>query len=278
MIFQHLFLYSHRMNTHTHITQSRLKLFQKLTQKKYRKEERKFLIEGIHLAEEALDSGWEVEALLVCPDILRDRAENIERRAKSGGVEVYEISERELSKLSDTVTSQGIIGVVTERQAEHQGFWKSQPKKSLVVAMENIADPGNAGTMLRTCDWFDVQGVVMSAGTAELFNPKVVRSSMGAIFHLPVLQDVDVNSVMKEAKQHGYTILVTASAGGSSLSSFSVPDKSLIIFGNESTGVSHHIQSLADTIITIPKFGKAESLNVGVACGVVLGSIRMRNG
>lgn len=275
LIFQHLFLYSHRMITRPHITQSRLKLFQKLTQKKYRNEEKKFLIEGVHLVDEVLNSDWDIECLLICSSVLKDTAENIGRRAKNRGVEICELSERELNKLSDTVTSQGIVGVVAQPNAGPNDFWKKLPKKSLIVAMDNISDPGNTGTILRTSDWFGAYGVVMSNDTAEVFNPKVLRASMGAIFHLSLLQDVDLEPVLEEATRNGFSIIATALQNGISLSSFSFPERSLVIFGNESSGVSHKIRSLSDTIITIPKFGKAESLNVGVACGVILGSARL---
>ena len=275
-VFSSLIVYIRlAMSTFHTITQAKLKSFQKLTQKKYREEEKKFLVEGVHLVEEALESDWEIESLLICPVILKIKTEGIEHRAKGKGIEILELSDWEFEKLSDTVTSQGIIAIVKAQKRSLNELLKNLPTQSLLVALEEIGDPGNVGTILRTCDWFGVQGILLSNATVELYSPKVVRASMGAIFHLPIIDDVDLGAALHTVRAAGFKVIATVSEEGSTLSSYEFPDKCVIVFGNEARGVSPEVKHGADGLLTIPKFGKAESLNVGIACGVVLSAVRI---
>ena len=264
------------MKSFPHISQAQLKTYSKLLQKKYRRTEGRFIVEGVHLVEEALSSEWVVDVVLISSKFDgKDVARQIQQRAKSKNVEVVEVTEREIRKLSDAVTVQGVLGVVTVKEEHDEPFWKTLPQKSVVVALDAISDPGNVGTILRTCDWFNVDAVLLSQNSVDVYNPKVVRSTMGAIFHLRIKPETDLTSEVRSAKQEGFHVLVTNVQQGISLDSMKVPQRSFLIFGNEARGVSQELLQGADEIISIPRYGKAESLNVAVSCGIVLSRMKM---
>jgi TrmH family RNA methyltransferase len=258
------------------MSRSTFKSVLKLTQKKFRKAERKFLIEGSRLVEEALKSDWAVEMLMIAKPMLEGvEGVNALNSAQQKHIPIYEISEEELRKLSETVTSQGVLAVVSMKEQEPEAFWSSLPRQSVIVGFDGISDPGNAGTMLRTCDWFGVNGVLIDRNGVELYSPKVTRSAMGSIFHLPVLTEIDLLQSLRFAKNLGYQVFITTSSGEAGFPSTPFPDKTMFIFGNEAHGVSPGIMREADGRVSIPKFGKAESLNVAIACGVILGTLRL---
>ncbi len=265
------------MKSFDKISQSRLKSYSKLTNKKFRQSERKFLVEGVRLVNEALKSDWEVECVILSKGVGENGDEEKSRITETmmmSGVPIFECFETELEKLSDTVTSQGIVAVVKMKEYSLKEFWKKRVKHLIFVALDDIADPGNVGTILRTCDWFGVDSVLLSKNTVDLFNAKVVRGTMGAIFHIPILPEVDLGLMMQNVKKLGFKIITTVLDGGKPLSKFSFPDKSIIVFGNEARGVSKEIEPLADESITINKYGKAESLNVAISCGIILNAAR----
>jgi TrmH family RNA methyltransferase len=261
------------------ISQAALRQLAKLDQKKYRSTQRRFLIEGFHLVEEALESDWRIEMILITPTAqLKEIGKRLVQRAGTKNVEVAEVSETEAGKLSDTVTSQGILAVVQVKEYEIESFWPAPNRRSLIVALDGISDPGNLGTILRTCDWFGVDAVWLDPETVELYSPKVVRSTMGSIFHLRVLPDADLTAMLRLAKKNGSKVMVTTPTDGSRLPLTAYPERSVIVFGNEAHGVGADVQREADQRISVPRFGSAESLNVAVACGVIVGLIRLSQG
>ena len=269
-----IFYIIYTMNSFELISLSRLKSYSKLLQKKYRQSDGKFLVEGVHLVEEALKSDWEVEAIVVSDHGLVKEIGKLENWNVRGDAELFECTEKEFGKLTDTVTSQGIVAVVKIKKNTLEGFWEKLPECSIIIALDDVSDPGNIGTILRTCDWFGVNGVLLSENSVGLYNSKVIRSTMGAIFHLPVITDVDLGSTIKDARKSGFNVITTVLDGGKPLSKFSFTKKSIIVFGNEAHGISKEIQQLSGTMLTIPKYGKAESLNVGISCGIILNAIR----
>ena len=254
------------------MTQVQFKYFLKLLQKKFRRSERLFLVEGIHTVEEALASGWRTEALLVAEEFRGSSlpVEKLVQNALRNSVQAFEISTRQLEKLSETVTSQGIIGVVHQSQQKTGDTWKGKN----LVALDGVADPGNAGTIIRTCDWFGVDTVLLDKNCVELYNPKVVRATMGSIFHLPILHELALPNALMESKAEGFRILVTALSPEKKPAPKSFPGRWIIVFGSEAHGVSPEIRRLADEVVTIPRYGDAESLNVAVACGIVLATVK----
>jgi TrmH family RNA methyltransferase len=274
-LFCHIFYICYNMKTYKNISQSLLKSYSKLTQKKYRQSERKFLVEGVHLVEEVLNSDWDVEAIIINSKGFVKEVGRLGSWEVGNGVPLYECSEKDFKKFSDTITSQGIVAVVKMKEFPVKSFWNQLPQRSLIVALDEITDPGNAGTILRTCDWFGVNAALVSNNSVDLFNPKVLRATMGAVFHIPILADLNLESMLLQGKEHHFKIITTVLDSGNVLDQFSFPDRSIIVLGNEARGVSKKIRDLSDELVTIPKYGKAESLNVAISCGIILNAVRL---
>ncbi len=249
------------------ISQTMIRKYHRLTLKKYRAADKLFIVEGIRSVAEVLASDWDVDAVLVQDEQLCEQfAPDIARR----DVPCYQLSVKEMGLLSDTVTSQGIVSIVrTGRQPDYDEFLMRKGPQ-MIVALDSVADPGNVGTIIRTCDWFGADAVLLDETTVELFNPKVIRSAMGSVFHLPVFTDIGLASALTKAKERGFTVVTTVMHGGKSPEEFVFPSRTVLVLGSEAHGVSRDAGQLAGERMTIPRYGKAESLNVAIACGIIL--------
>jgi TrmH family RNA methyltransferase len=179
-----------------------------------------------------------------------------------------------MEMISETVTFQGVLAVVRRKEYTLGAVLRSPGGQSVVAAFDGIADPGNLGAMVRTCDWFGVNGVIVGRDSVDLYNPKVVRSTMGGVFHLPIAVGVDLLTAIPRAREMGYTVYVTDANGEAHFDRVVFAQRSLLLFGNEAWGVSDHVGQLADVRVAIRRYGSAESLNVSVACGIILASLR----
>ncbi len=259
------------------LSRSEVQSLSELTLKKYRVSRGEFLVEGVHLVTEALSSDWEVEKLIFSETFtLNKEWGRINNEARIRGTDCYTITEKETGKLSDTVTSQGVFAVIKNKQWNLSDILKTPKADLLLVALESVSDPGNVGTILRTCDWFGVDAVILGGDSVELFNPKVVRSTMGALFHLPVITDADLPHALSDAKRNGIRVVGTMVEGGSTLRSGMLSGKNLLLFGNEAHGLSENALSQAGMVVSIPRFGKTESMNVAAACAVILCNIKIK--
>ena len=183
------------------------------------------------------------------------------------------ITAGDLDAFADTVAAQGVAAVLKHREIAPESVISNSAGRSLLVVLDTVSDPGNAGSMIRSSDWFGAAGVVLGRHSVDLYNPKVVRATMGSLFHLPVARDADLPVLLSKAAGAGYTIYVADVAGESHFDRVHYENKSLFVFGNEAWGVSDQVKELAQVRIGIRRYGAAESLNVGVACGVVLSAI-----
>jgi TrmH family RNA methyltransferase len=247
------------------ISQSELKYYSSLLVKKFRNKENKFIVEGSKIVEEGLLSNYKCEVIFVTSTFLDSHPEIIEQTKTK---KLVQLKSLEFQKLSDTRTPQGVAAV----------FNKNYPKKDInevienfIVLIDNVSDPGNLGTILRTCDWFGINTVLISNQSVEYLNPKVIRSSMGSIFHLNIYEEFDLDKI-EEMKKRNYKI-ICSDLQGKNINDFRFQNKSIIVFSNESLGPSEIIKSLADELVTIPKKGKAESLNVSSAAAIILSKI-----
>lgn len=255
------------------LTNAERKLYKSLSVKKHRDAQRLFLVEGSRSVHEALNSDFAVRKILGTAAFLGTATDHAvgaalaKHRAK-----LETVSQRDLDAIADTIHTQGIAAIVEmKRTSLHEVVSRERPD-ALIVAVDAVADPGNLGTIVRTCDWFGVDGIVLGEGCVDLYNPKVVRGTMGSIFHVPITEGINLVKVLPAMKQAGYAIIATGTAGTGG--SVRRSGKRMILFGNEAHGISEEVQRLADETLTIPRYGKAESLNVSVACGVVLGEVR----
>lgn len=261
------------------ITQADLKRLKQLQQKKFREEQGRLLIEGLRLVREALASRAEILAAYYTPEFA-DSPAGGQLIQKLGGNarQLQTVTPRELDAFTETVHAQGIAAVVRFQAARPEDLLRGRGSPGVVVALDAVSDPGNLGSMIRTCDWFGVSGLILGRNSVELLNPKVVRGTMGSLFHLPIATDADLLSFLSSAKDSGFSIYVTDVQGETHFDHVLYSDRSVIVFGNEAWGVSDQLLRLADARVTIRRYGSAESLNVGVACGVVLSAIhRLRH-
>jgi TrmH family RNA methyltransferase len=253
------------------IPKKTITLIRSLARKKSRDRQDLFLVEGVRLAQEAVLSNFEIPEAYYTSGLLRqpggaDLVRDLERKAKR----VQRLSAREIQSLSSTVTTQGVLAVVRKKPLNPASILKRRNAPHLVVACDAISDPGNLGSIIRTCDWFAADGLLLGRSSVDLTNPKVVRGTMGGIFRLPIAEGVDLPSVLGEAERLGYALYFSEPEGGADAGSIPYEQKTLVVFGNEARGFSDGINSLSGRRITIPRYGRAESLNVGVACGVLL--------
>ena len=141
--------------------------------------------------------------------------------------------------------------------------------QDIIVALDDLQDPGNLGTILRTVDSIGINQILVSKGTADSYNPKVVRSTMGAIFRVKIIECEDLEKTLKEIKKRKFEILVTSLQTENSIYDIKY-NKKVIVIGNEANGVEEKIQNMADVKVKIPMLGKTESLNASVATGIIL--------
>lgn len=245
------------------MTQDELKYYSSLLRKKYRTAEKKFLAEGKKTIDEGLESNYTCERIFVSQKFF----ENTRSRKLFKHMEYEVLKKSELMRITDTMTPQGIIAVF--RMPEKKKI--ENIKSDVIVYLENISDPGNLGTMIRICDWFGINTVLISDNAVDVYNSKVVRSSMGSIFHIDIIEDVELSSI-EALKNKGYK-LICSDLQGENLYEFKLPEKKIIAFCNEAVGPSEELLKLCDHKLTIPKIGKAESLNVAIAAGVILSEL-----
>ena len=245
------------------MTHEELKYYSSLLRKKYRASEKKFLAEGKRTVEEGIESNYFCEKIFVSQKFFDNtRSRKLFKRA-----DVEILKKSELLRLTDTMTPQGISAVF-----RIPGNKKIEEIKSkTIVYAENIADPGNLGAIIRICDWFGIETLLVSDNTVDVYNSKVIRSSMGSIFHINIIEDIE-SKPLEILKKKGYKLLCS-DLQGENLYDFDIPDKIIIAFSNEAVGPSEELLKKSDYKITIPKFGKAESLNVASASAIILSEI-----
>jgi len=238
----------------------RVKAWAQLQTVKERRKTGRFLIEGFHLVEEVLRSGWEVEAVLVeigkpVPPV-------------PGRVEVIQVSPAVMRRLSETETPQGIVAVIKQKRWNWEAVLHRE--RLLLLVMDGVQDPGNLGTMIRIADAAGCDAVLLGEGTVDRFNGKTVRAAMGSLFHLPVA-DLELSVLWPQLRRAEVQLI------GTSLNRASItyvnhhyPQKLAVVVGNEGKGLSEQVLKAMDTTVHIPIIGQAESLNVASAAGIIL--------
>ncbi|HYM93527.1 MAG TPA: RNA methyltransferase [Chitinophagaceae bacterium] len=240
------------------LVKSQVKYIQSLGQKKPRDEEELFIAEGPKLVTELLNaSNAEIKEIYALKEWI------IENEKLLKNSNVTEITEAELEKISQLTTPNKTLAIVKKFSAGEKIITKSR----ITLALDTIQDPGNLGTIIRTADWFGVEQVVCSKDCADVYNSKVVQSTMGSIARVKIFY-TDLLEWLTGQKE----IRIYATAlEGQDISAMKKINEGIILIGNESKGISPEMLKLANINITIPKKGKAESLNAAVAAGVVLG-------
>jgi TrmH family RNA methyltransferase len=231
-----------------------------------------FLVEGPHALGEALAApGLEVGEVFIT-DATADREVGLLRAAVAAAVPLRIVTDRVLASLGDTVTPQGVVAVVTMPSIALEAAFAAAPK--LAVVLDQVADPGNAGTVIRTADAAGANVVVTTRGSVDVWSGKCVRSSAGSIFHVPIVTGVTAAAALEQARTAGCMALATAADGDADLDDL-VDDGSLAaptvwVFGSEAHGVGTESRAAADHVVRLPVYGRAESLNLAAAAAICL--------
>lgn len=246
------------------ISNPRVKEWAALAARKTRDRAGRFLVEGVHLVAEALESGAQVETIVYAKD--RGLPDELGRLAPAS-VELVATSEKVLMKCTDTLTPQGVFAVV--RKPAHAAADILHRHRSLVIAVDGVQDPGNLGTIIRSADAAGASGILLGRGTVDLYNPKTVRSTMGSLFHLPIAE-CELGETLRRARAAGVQVAVSTLDDAVSCYEADFTRDTWIVVGNEARGVSADALREADVRVRIPMPGRAESLNVAMAATVLL--------
>jgi RNA methyltransferase, TrmH family len=237
--------------------------------------------EGAELIRCALDAGAPIESIYVAPDGADDGAVGeVCRRAEAGGVRVFPLAAGVLERVADTVTPQPVLAVLPmlEEPAPGSDPWSARDG-ALIVVLVDVRDPGNAGTVLRAADASGSALVVYAGDSVDPYNPKTVRSSAGSLFHVPLAVRQDPGALAAELADAGFRTLATVVRDGEDYAGLDWSTPSALFLGNESSGLPPELAGALSGTLGIPMAGRAESLNVGVACAVVcFEAFRQRRG
>lgn len=240
-----------------------IKKMAKLKEKKHREEQGLFIAEGEHLVEMALLSDFLIETLIMSDDYY-------EKNKDKFLCDIVVVPKELLAKISDAKTPQGVVAVIRMPEVKNEDLCGK------FIYCDNLQDPGNVGTIIRTADAFSFSGVILSHNSADVFSSKVIRSSQGSLFNIKVITGKSI-SYLKDAKENGIFVTSTALYGECvDISNMKKCDNQIFIIGNEGSGVSEEILKISDEIAYIPMTGKAESLNAGVAASILMYEVMCR--
>ena len=241
-----------------------IKHIRKLKEKKYRDEYGEYIVEGTKLINEAIAEHLEVKTIIVCDNC---KAETINSNSmyEIAKLNCLYVDEKVFNTITEVKSPQGILAVVGKKKEERNIDYD----EDLIVILDDIQDPGNLGTILRTVDSAGLKQIIVSKKSGDVYNSKVIRSTMGAIFRVNVIESDDLISTIKEIKKHKFTIISTSLDTDQSIYDINYKKTALVI-GNEANGVSKEVQNISDKKIKIPMIGKTESLNASVATGIVV--------
>jgi TrmH family RNA methyltransferase len=240
------------------LSKNKIKWIRSLQQKKIRDELKLYVVEGEKMVSEAIQ---------LCPEDIEsvyflDNTINV-----PSSIDSLSINEKELQQISGLKTPNKAIAILRQPKTEI-----SHGSKGLTLVLDGVQDPGNLGTILRIADWFGIEEVICSTNTVECFNPKVVQATMGAIFRIKVLY-CDLVNWLSENKKPIYGALLE----GQNVYNTDIQQDAVLILGNEGQGITREIQKLINHPIMIPRFGKAESLNVSIATGILVSEFKRRS-
>jgi TrmH family RNA methyltransferase len=246
-----------------------VKLIRSLRQKKGREETGLFLAEGIHHTGEAVEAGWEIEALVYSPELLKsDYAVELVKLREQWGTRCVALPAELLTSLAEKDNPQGLLAVVRQRRL---GLEAIRPENiHLAAALVSPQDPGNVGTVLRTLDAVGGEGLFLLDGGVELYHPSVVRASMGMLFWLPVVQ-ASFTGFAAWAKVNGIELVGTSAHAGMDYRQV-LPEngRTILVFGSEQKGLTPEQLAACDVRVSMPMRGRASSLNLAVAAGILL--------
>lgn len=236
------------------------------TKARQRREDGVFLAEGWKMFDEAPEE-W-VREIYISETVLDKKGEHPDSWEKLDRLGCEVVSEEVMAKMSDTQTPQGILLILSCPQ--HSADEILKVPNGLFLVLEDIQDPGNLGTILRTSEGAGVSGIFLSKGTADIFNPKTVRSTMGSIYRIPFIYTDDLQEIMQKLKNNGVHSFAAHLAGQEYYTGQAFTGPTAFLIGNEGKGLSEELAKQADSYVKIPMEGKLESLNAAVAAALLI--------
>ena len=249
-----------------------IKEIRKLKEKKYRKE--KFIVEGIKMLEEAINENASIDLIII--------REGINLDLDISEFKSIVVTEKVFNTLTDVVSPQGVLAVINKKSAENTNNEniKSIDTKNMtelqidknadyILAIDGIQDPGNLGTIIRTADSANLKQIIVSKNTVDSYSPKVIRSTMGAIYRVNIIETENLVETLEKLKEAGFKVVTTSLDTDNSVYDISY-DKSIVVIGNEANGVSKEVQDMSDYKVKIPMLVKTESLNASGAAGIMI--------
>ncbi len=242
-----------------------IKHIRKLKDKKYRDEYNEYVVEGIKIVEEAVKENVKIKQIIICNDTTKTYEIPTHIMLEIAKYECIYVTDKIFNLITQVTNPQGIMAIIEKNSKENEIDYT----QDIILALDDVQDPGNLGTILRTADSIGLNQIVVSKGTADAFNSKVVRSTMGAIFRIKIVETENLIQSIKEMKKHHFKLMVTSLQTENSIYDINF-NKKIIVIGNEANGVSKEIQDMADEKAKIPMLGRTESLNASVAAGIVM--------
>ncbi len=232
-----------------------IKNIKKLKEKKYRLDT--YIVEGIKMVKEAISENQEIELIAIREDFKID--------FDTKKIKIVTISNKIFNDISDVKTPQGILAVIKKNQNN-----QIETNSDYILALDSLQDPGNMGTIIRTADSANINQIIINKTTVDPYSPKVIRSTMGAIYRTNIIEVEDLKATLKEMKSKGFQIITTDLKATQSIYDINYNNKTVVVIGNEANGVSQEILQTADKKVIIPMLGKTESLNASIAASIMI--------
>lgn len=255
------------------ISKSHIKLIRSLHNLKGRRKSGLFLVEGPELIKEALQEGWLLKEVLITHSVAENHKVGAELRKllKLADVPCDFCSQSELERIADTKTPQGVVALA--QLPTPDAISEKSCSDEILLICECVSDPGNLGTILRTADWFGLKTIALGPGSADLYNPKVVRSSAGSVFRITAKDAEDLSALIKREIEGNRQLYAAAMDGDMLPVNLPRKGKRGLLLGHEKRGISAKLIKLCTSSVCIPSHGRAESLNMAVAAGILLYSL-----
>ena len=232
-----------------------IKNIKKLKEKKYRLDS--YIVEGIKMVKEAINENQEIALIAIREDFKID--------FDTKNIKTVIISNKIFNDISDVKTPQGILAVIKKNQNN-----QIETNQEYILALDSLQDPGNMGTIIRTADSANINQIIINKTTVDPYSPKVIRSTMGAIYRTNIIEVEDLKTTLKEMKSKGFQIITTDLKATQSIYDINYNNKTVVVIGNEANGVSQEILQIADKKVIIPMLGKTESLNASIAASIMI--------
>lgn len=226
-----------------------------------------FFIEGTRSVKQCVESKGKIKYVVYSEELLNEEGLSLIDNLKNTKLDIYSTTETLFKQISDTEAPQGILAVVEMKQTELESVFSTP---NFIILLDRVQDPGNLGTIIRTADAFGANAIIVTSGCVDVYNPKTVRSTMGSIFQIPIVHIEDIKDAISVLKEKN--IRVIASSLETDTYSFDMDFKTdcALVIGNEGMGISSEVIALSDELVKIKMTGLAESLNAGIASGVLM--------